>query len=199
MSQAEDQQKRRKKKIDKGLCCQCGKEKIFKAKRCKTCYSKVREATKRTREKRHNEGRCINCGENPHEKNKKRCSVCLKKQRDWYKDSNYRETNLKIDAKRRINNRRLVLEAYGGKCACCQESEKLFLTIDHINEDGAEHREKLAGDRKKGRSYGSNAFYRWLVKNDFPKDNFQLLCMNCNFGKHRNKGVCPHQQKGNDK
>jgi hypothetical protein len=30
------------------------------------------------------------------------------------------------------------------------------------------------------------------VKQGFP-DGFQTLCFNCNVGKYKNGGVCPHQ------
>lgn len=83
--------------------------------------------------------------------------------------------------------REQVFNAYGGyKCACCGETEPKFLTIDHIANDGAEMR------RNGVHSRGGTPFYQWLRKNKFP-DGFQVLCMNCNFGKHRNGGVCPHQ------
>ena len=80
-----------------------------------------------------------------------------------------------------------VFAAYGGyKCACCGESERLFLSIDHIDNNGAE-------ERKSGLYSGSGyAFYRWLRKSGFPP-GYQVLCMNCNMGKHKNGGVCPHQ------
>jgi hypothetical protein len=82
-----------------------------------------------------------------------------------------------------------VFTAYGGyKCACCGETERMFLSIDHINNDGNV-------ERKSGAYRGSgNAFYGWLRKNGFPP-GYQVLCMNCQVGKHKNGGVCPHQQK----
>ena len=81
-----------------------------------------------------------------------------------------------------------IVEAYGGfKCACCGETEPMFLTIDHVNNDGAEHRRQI------GAKPGSG-FYQWLKSEGYPP-GFQVLCMNCNFGKHRNGGVCPHQMK----
>lgn len=83
--------------------------------------------------------------------------------------------------------RQQVLNAYGGfKCNCCGESEPLFLTIDHVENDGAEMRKNGVHSR------GGTQFYQWLRKNGFP-DGFQVLCMNCNLGKHRNGGVCPHK------
>lgn len=73
--------------------------------------------------------------------------------------------------------------AYGGfECACCGETTEAFLSIDHIANDGAEHRRQV--DRRK--------IYKWMARNDYP-NGFQVLCMNCNFGKARNGGVCPHQ------
>ena len=35
---------------------------------------------------------------------------------------------------------RRVLDHYGRACSCCGETEPAFLTIDHVNNDGAEHR-----------------------------------------------------------
>jgi hypothetical protein len=79
--------------------------------------------------------------------------------------------------------RREVLAAYGGKCACCGEASEEFLTIDHINGRGNEER----------REFGRATYVR-LRKLGFPKDNYRLLCMNCNFSIGR-KGYCPHQNK----
>lgn len=80
-----------------------------------------------------------------------------------------------------------VITAYGGRCACCGESMSQFLTIDHINNDGAEHRKSL------GQFPFGKTIYKWLKERGFPKDNFQLLCFNCNCAKGL-FGRCPHQQ-----
>ena len=85
-----------------------------------------------------------------------------------------------------------VFTHYGQKCACpgnCGETELLFLTIDHINDDGAEHRRKI--NPKNPLRMSGDAFYRWIVRNNFP-DDLQVLCWNCNCGRHRNGGTCPH-------
>jgi len=80
-----------------------------------------------------------------------------------------------------------VLTAYGNRCACCGEDEPDFLVIDHVNNDGnVARKERLHPPR-------GEQLYKWLEANDYPR-TFQLLCMNCNFGKHRNGGVCPHQE-----
>jgi len=82
--------------------------------------------------------------------------------------------------------RRLVLVAYSGEspsCACCGETHVEFLEIDHINNDGAMHRQTVGS--------GSTRTLRWLRDNGFPA-GFQILCRNCNQAKHV-YGVCPHQ------
>lgn len=87
----------------------------------------------------------------------------------------------------RRQNKIEVFNHYGNRCTCCGETEPLFLTIDHINNDGAKHRKLLF--KKGGGSHGG--FYHWIIKNHFPKE-FQILCWNCNSGKWLNKGICPH-------
>lgn len=82
-----------------------------------------------------------------------------------------------------------VLQAYGGmspSCACCSESIVEFLSVDHINNDGAAHRKSIFNEP------GARSFYRWLIKHDFPS-GFQLLCHNCNRAKYIH-GECPHKR-----
>lgn len=78
------------------------------------------------------------------------------------------------------------LDAYGNKCACCGEEDPGFLTLDHINNDGAKERKEL-------NLLVSDQVYILARKEGWPKDKYQILCYNCNMGKHRNGGVCPHK------
>jgi hypothetical protein len=99
-----------------------------------------------------------------------------------------KKSNLKL--------KREVMNAYGGICACCGETELGFLTIDHIDDNGAEHRREMAAARgADGTRWGQAGAptYRWLRKNGFPP-GFQVLCANCNSGRYWNGGVCPHQE-----
>jgi AP2 domain len=87
----------------------------------------------------------------------------------------------------KINNRKLreeIIEAYGSKCVCCNENIEWFLCIDHINGNGCQERRELKLEGTK--------FYKWLKKQGFPKEDYQLLCHNCNFAKGTGK-ECPHK------
>lgn len=78
-----------------------------------------------------------------------------------------------LAAKRRFNykQRRLTLEAYGGKCTCCDENVFEFLAFDHINGGGTKHRGVIGP-----------SIVDYLYRNGFPKD-FQILCHSCNLSR----------------
>jgi len=74
-------------------------------------------------------------------------------------------------------------------CACkgCKENHFPFLTLDHINGNGKEHRQKL----------GSQSVYNWAEKHNYPA-GLQVLCFNCNMSKRKNK-CCPVHKGSNQK
>jgi hypothetical protein len=81
--------------------------------------------------------------------------------------------------------RLVVLQHYSADklvCGCCGEATYEFLTIDHINNDGAAQL-KL---------YGKGKLYRWLIKNNFP-EGYRVWCYNCNCARGR-YGHCPHER-----
>ena len=82
---------------------------------------------------------------------------------------------------RHHRKRQEVFDHYGNKCECCGETEPMFLTVDHINGGGKKHGKKVGN------------MYVWLASTGYP-EGFRLLCMNCNFGRERNGGVCPHKE-----
>jgi hypothetical protein len=94
----------------------------------------------------------------------------------------------KGSAKYRIKMRDAILQAYGNKCQCCGETEKDFLTLDHVGGWGARHR------REEGWKARGHSLYKRIIEADFPKDKFRLLCMNCNFA-IRLGGTCPHESE----
>lgn len=130
------------------------------------------------------------------------CKECDKaRTRNWYQeikdDSGFieknnaraamwnRENKEKRNKKLREYHRHLKMEvilAYGGKCACCGESNFYFLTLDHINDDGAGHRKEV-----------STRMYVWARANGYP-ESLQVLCYNCNCAKaFSGFGQCPHK------
>lgn len=76
-----------------------------------------------------------------------------------------------------------LIAAYGSCCACCGELEPRFLTLEHINRDGADHRKRVGG-------WGSK-IYMDLKKRNWPKEGLTLLCWNCNVST-RYGDPCPH-------
>jgi len=98
----------------------------------------------------------------------------------------YQENKKDIIEKRRQADRRLkreVIGIYGGKCECCGEDMIEFLTIDHINNDGAKHRARVG----KGRG-----IYKDIKCQGFPEGKYRVLCFNCNIARGF-YGYCPHQ------
>lgn len=75
---------------------------------------------------------------------------------------------------RRNALRKAALEAYGHACVWCGESDFFCLQLDHINNDGKAHREKLSSPAE---------LYRWLKDQGYPKNVVQILCGNCHGGK----------------
>jgi hypothetical protein len=69
-------------------------------------------------------------------------------------------------------------------CSCCGESLIEFLTLDHINGDGAQHRRAL------GIPGGGYTFYGHIVKENYPP-GYRVLCYNCNCSLGF-IGYCPH-------
>ena len=89
------------------------------------------------------------------------------------------------DRKRHKQLRLTILQYYSAEkpfCACCGEGMIEFLAIDHMDNNGAEHRREIGGGTK---------IYQWLKQNDYP-EGFQVLCHNCNLAKGF-YGKCPHQ------
>ena len=129
------------------------------------------------------------------------CKECeLKRQKKEYKinrqkriDSTMKhrmknkEAFLEYTKNHRLKIRSKVLELYGGKCSCCNESIEPFLTMDHIQRDGHKHRKGI----------GSIGTYREMIRN-VDHSKYRILCMNCNWAIRGGK-VCPHQQVSKEK
>jgi hypothetical protein len=77
-----------------------------------------------------------------------------------------------------------MVEAYGGKCACCGETEMVFLSLDHVDGGGSAHRKSLGGN-------GGRKILQEAKAAGWP-GAYRVLCMNCQFGTRYGR-ACPHQ------
>jgi hypothetical protein len=118
---------------------------------------------------------CVVCGEekkfdkfrfsfNSRSKLQTRCKSCYSKRE---------RSTLKLD----------FFNALGRSCNCCGEDDVRFLTLDHADNSGAEHRKTLK----------CHQIYRVAKNEDYPVDKYQVLCFNCNSGRSSNGGICPHK------
>ena len=102
--------------------------------------------------------------------------------REWY----YKNREKRIESQKRavLKLKDNIFERYGNCCACCNESHREFLIIDHIDGGGNKHRKEMTRN--------GQAIYHWLRKNNYP-EGFQILCANCNMAKAFNS-MCPHKK-----
>lgn len=134
-------------------------------------------------------GLCVRCGE-PQVKSrigKRHCSKCDAQYRIYDKKRYYKNKVSRLDAVRKRNQiaKDEIYRRLGGYvCACCGETEKLFLTIEHKN----------GGGRKERTYYGGSRFLPALLARK-NLDGYEILCMNCNRGKYLNGGFCPHKRE----
>lgn len=127
--------------------------------------------------KKHKElGLCINCPKPVIDGSRIFCLYHKKKDRN---SSRITEKKIAIKLKDEL------FEHYGKKCACCGETTLQFLTLEHEEGNGNNHRKDLFKH-----NVGGVHMYRWLKKNKYPQ-GYSILCMNCNWAK-RNTGICPH-------
>jgi len=156
------------------------------------CYDQSRSLSKgerlgrrraRRRELR-DSGRCVSCGG----RSPGRFVTC-KKCRDRHAEYRRRYPD-KVRRSRQETQqkvKRQVIGHYGSACECCGERNLHFLTLDHVNNDGGEHRRLVKEET------GAASIYRWIRNRDFDHDfELRVLCYNCNLGR-RVTGVCPHQ------
>lgn len=114
----------------------------------------------------------------------KYCRKCMGEIR-MEKGSEFRTRQLRNMKKYHRGLKLRVFEAYGGcRCVKCGRADLDALTLDHIHNNGKEHRKRLFGGDGQ---YSSSSMYRNLRDLGFPP-GFQVLCSGCNLAKHVNGG-----------
>jgi len=136
---------------------------------------------------RKNKGLCIYCGKTVPIPDRRGCLKCLEKHSKETTDYEKKHKEKKHQYRLRLKSK--VIEKYGGKCACCGETQLLFLSMDHKNNDGAIEMIKTYWRRRSL----SLDWYRKLIRDPLRND-LQVLCFNCNMGKQMNCGTCPHKK-----
>jgi hypothetical protein len=71
------------------------------------------------------------------------------------------------------------LRGYGGKCTSCGETELLFLSLHHPDNNGAEERKRVSHYRE---------LYQEARENNYPPDWLSILCGSCHDAETWNHG-----------
>lgn len=144
--------------ISENVCSRCKRYEVVSGKKqCERCLKWLTDRRLRNKAS----GVCPNCGREL-EVGFTKCTQCRSK-----------------SAELRRSDVQSTIEAYGGYvCLGCGETEPIFLTLDHIDNDGGGSKRVVRG----------SGFYTQQRKSGY-KDRIQILCFNCNLAKSRNKGV----------
>ncbi|HEX5187377.1 MAG TPA: hypothetical protein VFV86_10860 [Nitrososphaeraceae archaeon] len=96
------------------------------------------------------------------------------------------ECQQKYHTKNNLKNiqdiRNKIFEIYGKTCECCGEDNLEFLTCDHVDGGGNQHRQEKS--QKK--------IFEEILES-YGDGRFRVLCMNCNWATRFGK-QCPHKK-----
>lgn len=133
--------------------------------------------------------RCLKCHREYNKQHKRNKEKDRQSQQRYYlkkkHDPHFRARRCRAEKEKQKRLRLSILIHYGGdppKCDCCGDSNVEFLTVDHIDGGGNEHRRIIGG---------SGRLYQWIKNNGFP-EGYRILCCNCNHSMGA-YGYCPHQ------
>lgn len=154
----------------KGLCTKCGEKAVRGKAHCADCQLYFRQLANKALKRKRAAGVCHRCGGVKHTKN--HCVLCAEELNQYH-------------LAQRAKRVSAVLDHYGRYCVCCGESILQFLTIDHVNDDGKLHRV---------RSDVYTTLYQEFKRTGKWRKDCRVLCYNCNSGRWRNGGICPHEE-----
>jgi hypothetical protein len=146
-----------------GTCIRCGAERANGKSRCERCHELHLGYQHKAKAKHKADGLCHSCGKEPRVEGRVNCDACA-------------ITAGEREAQRYKAMREKVLIMYGRACNCCGSGVEKYLQLDHINNDGAEHRKEVLSVERGG------SFWAWASRNYHP-EILQLLCANCHQAK----------------
>lgn len=76
------------------------------------------------------------------------------------------------------------------RCECCGIDDIDFLTLDHIQNDGAKEKKELSNGQ------GGEWLYAKIMKKEYilSSERYRILCFNCNSARGA-MGICPHEMR----
>lgn len=161
-------------------------EKIVAPPRLVTCHLCGATQTKRLGRGQHTKMRCLECvylvTPESHAHRRARLKRCVAYQVKRKKvDPVYKEYCAGQHRAHRKRLRDQIIDGYGGKCACCGESQRQFLVLDHVKGGGNQER----------KTRGWTFLLYNAKRNNFP-DCYRVLCHNCNMS-NAYYHYCPHE------
>ena len=189
-----------------GLCTACGQQPADKpALACARCRV-IRAANSRARrskdpahtrlqarqghgllrQRRIAAGCCVRCGKKPL-RTTRVCERCYEQTTARKHRPDVRAWTAIYQRDRHQRLRAQVIDHYTGgtrRCMCpgCNTTGLEFLTLDHVRNDGKQHRTTAGVGIK---------FFCWCIASNYPP-RIQVLCWNCNAAKHfYGNGTCP--------
>lgn len=162
---------RREKRSVLGLCTRCDNKVSLGFKDCEICIIETKNRVQISRDRCKELKLCIHC-KKPARIGNLRCLDC--------------SVNANANGRSRQKTNKInVMSRYGkaGIQQCCWKDCDVtdidMLTLDHVENNGAQHRKEYT---KTGRGGGSKLYGR-LIKANFPP-GYQTLCANHNLKKH---------------
>ena len=151
----------------------CGRPRDLNRVLCVLCGEENKLRTKRHVQDKRQRGECVHCSEKAVTGLGTRRPFCEK----------HRALHKKAVCKNAREVKETLFGHYGGSvCAWpdCGSTDLDVLSLDHINDNGADERRSLAIVG------GGQNFYRWLKKQGYPP-GYQVLCMNHQYKKRNMK------------
>lgn len=160
-------------RVAAGLCRTCGKSPPTQGtKVCQPCRERTKINTLIRNYGLKERGLCADC-RNPTDSMNIVCASCMDKRVQGFRN-------------KRKENKELIYNYFGCKCAVCGETDIVVMTLDHIDGDGY-----LDKKSENGKKQITPTWYAKLVKRikaGQPLErNLQMLCFNC----HAKKDLTP--------